>query len=438
MTDQNKTPVITLIGAGSRVFSFNMCTDICQTPVLKGAEIRLVDVDTERLDSMKKLFELVSQKTGMDLKISSYTDRAAALPGTDYIIISVAFERIDRWDKDLEISRNYGIIESQGECGGPGGLSLTLRNIPLILEIAKDIEKLSPNSLVLNFSNPMTRVCTALNRYTKLRSVGLCHGLLGVQRMLSKLAGRPLIVKGCGINHFNWVFAAKWADDGQDAWPNITKTFMDASKDDIGDWIYIRELFEIFGRICAPDDEHIADFIHHWRGNKGGLKERYRMAPKDMKTYRKAAAQWEQKINSYLSGEKNPMDNVNGLSGEGAIPIISAMAGLIPPYDEISVNIPNKGYINNLPMGAVVEVPAHISAGHIKGENIGNLPAGIHSLISRQLEIADLAVEAAVEGDYNKALQALAIDPLITDLQMAKDYLADILDANGDILTRFK
>ncbi len=427
-------PAIALIGAASRVFGFHMCTDICQTPALRGAQVRLVDVDAEKLARVRRLFEIASSLTGMDLCVSATTDRRAALPGTDFVVLAVARERIERWEQDLAIARRHGIVEAQGECGGPGGLSLTLRNIPLILDIAGDVQELAPGATILNFSNPMLRVCLALSRYTRVRTSGLCHGLLEGQHVLSRLVGRELQLTGCGINHFNWVFAARWADTGEDAWPAVVEAF---EKSDLSNWQYTRDLLQVFGRLVSVGDQHITDFVHHWRGASGGFNPNYGLRPKEMASYRRGAAAWEERMAGYTGGRRNPMADVKGLSGEGAIPIIAAMASLIPPYHEIAVNLPNRGYIANLPEGAIVEVPARVTAGDIRGEAMGDLPAGIRSLIARQLEIADLAVEAAVEGSYQKALQALALDPIVPDLQTARAYLNDILDAHRDLLPRF-
>lgn len=429
-----RTPVITLIGAGSQVFSFSMCTDICQIPALRGADVRLVDINEERLETAYKVFQRVNESTGWGLKLSKSTDRCELLPGTDFAIFSVADERIARWDIDLDIGRKYGFVEVQGECGGPGGLSLTLRNIPLILGIARDIERLAPNAVVLNFTNPMTRVCHALSHYTSLRTVGLCHGLLMGQTTLSRLLGRDVIVQSCGINHFTWIFDAVWADNGENAWNEAYSAFMN---NEVEGMTYARELAGIFGRIPAPDDTHMTDFLHHWRGDSDGLRASYAMRPKNMEDYREYQRNWEARMNRYISGETDPMDDVNGLSGEGAIPIICAMSGLAPIYEEISANIPNQSYITSLPEGALVEVPAFISPNQITGRRMGDLPAGINGLVLRQLQIAELAVEAAVEGDAGKALQALVMDPLITDIDMAKAYLQDVLDAHREVLPQF-
>lgn len=384
------------------------------------------------LDIQENLVAAALKRKGEE-KSQLLADISLAVEQLRYLL-RLARDRINRWDKDLEISRRYGIVETQGECGGPGGLSLTLRNIPLLLEIAKDIEKLAPDAVILNFSNPMTRVCLAINRYTRVRCVGLCHGLLGGQHLLSKLLAREVLVRGCGINHFNWIFSAVWRDTGEDAWAAVRETF---SKSDVPHWKYIKELFDIFGRIVTPGDGHIADFIHHWRGEADGLNQRYQLKPKNMEHYRKSAAVWEQKVSDYLSEKRDPLADISGLSGEGAIPIITSMAGITAPYTEVAANLPNHGAIENLPVDSVVEVSAQVSPGDIQGVKMGNLPEGIKSLIARQLDIADLAVEAAVEGSYPKALQALAIDPIMTDLQVARSYLDDVLETHGDLLPAF-
>ena len=443
-----KKPVITLIGAGSRIFGFHMCTDLCQTPELKGAVVRLVDVDEEKLDTMRQLFQIVSENTGMELVVSAHADRRKALPGSDFVILSVARERIRRWEMDLEIARKHGIVEVQGECGGPGGLSLTLRNIPLILDIARDVQRLAPKAVVLNYSNPMVRVCTAIVKYTRLRVVGLCHQVLFGQRNLSRVMGRSLIVKGCGTNHFNWIYGATWADSGKDAWPAVVKTLK--QNPDMTEFKYCLELFNIFGWMPSAGDQHLSEYLYHWRaprhggqagpscgGQGGGLNPRYNLHPKNMRPYHEGETRWEQRMASYLSRRKNPMDEVKGLSGEGAIPILAAMFGLKPAYREIAANLPNKGYIPNLPKGACVEVAATVSRGKIAGEQTPELPAGLRSLMMRNLDIVELAVEAAAEGSYSKALQALAIDPIIDDLQVARSILDDILKAHADLLPRF-
>ena len=436
-----KRPVIVLIGAGSRIFGFHMCTDMCQTPELKGATVRLVDVDEEKLETMRRLFEIVSENTGMGLHISAHTDRRKALRGADFVILSMARERIRRWEMDLEISRRHGIIEVQAECGGPGGLSLTLRNIPLVLEIARDVERLAPKAVVLNYSNPMVRVCTAIMKYTKLRVVGLCHQVLFGQRNLSRALGRPIVVQGCGTNHFNWIYGAKWADTGKDAWPAVVEALNKGA--DMPEFKYCQELFQIFGWFPSAGDQHLSEYLYHCvrpgHGRQaGGLNPRYDLKPKNMQPYHDGEARWEQRMASYLSREKNPMDEVKGLSGEGAIPILTAMCGLRPSYHEIAANLPNRGYIADLPKGACVEVAADVSRGRIVGTKAPKLPTGIRSMMMRNLDIVELAVEAAAEGSYQKALQALAIDPIVNDLAVARAILDDILNAHADLLPQFK
>lgn len=430
-----KRPVIVLVGAGSRIFGFHMCTDMCQTPELKGATVRLVDVDEEKLETMRRLFEIVSENTGMALDISAHTDRRKALRGADFVIFSVARERIRRWEMDLEISRKHGIIEVQAECGGPGGLSLTLRNIPLVLEIARDVERLAPEAVVLNYSNPMVRVCTAIMKYTGLRVVGLCHQVLFGQRNLSRVLGRPIVVQGCGTNHFNWIYGAKWADTGKDAWPAVVEALNKGA--DMPEFKYCLELFHIFGWFPSAGDQHLSEYLYHWV-RPGGLNPRYDLKPKNMQPYHDGEARWERRMASYLSREKNPMDEVKGLSGEGAIPILTAMYGLTPSYHEIAANLPNQGYIADLPKGACVEVAADVSKGKMAGTKAPKLPTGIRSMMMRNLDIVELAVEAAAEGNYQKALQALAIDPVVSDLAVARSIVDDILKAHADLLPQFK
>jgi alpha-galactosidase len=244
-----------------------------------------------------------------------------------------------------------------------------------------------------------------------------------------------VIVHSFGINHFTWVHNVVWADTGENAWQGALSAFLN---NDVEGMTYSRELTGVFGRMPVPDDTHLTDFLHHWRGDDDGLKGSYKLHPKNMAGYRVYEQNFKDRMNRYISGETDPMDDVNGLSGEGAIPIVCAMSGLSPVYEEISANIPNRGYITSLPEEALVEVPAFISPNGVTGRRMRDLPKGIASLIRRQLDIAELAVEAAAEGDENKALQALVIDPLITDVGMAKSYLQDMLAAHREVLPQFR
>jgi alpha-galactosidase len=280
----------------------------------------------------------------------------------------------------------------------------------------------------------MTRVCRAVAKYTRVRCVGLCHGLVGMQRHLSRLLSRAVEVAACGMNHLNWIHAARWKDTGGDAWPEVQRALL-ADADPTRS--YTRELFEIFGRIVTPDDQHISDFLYHWRVGPAGMQPRYHMLPKAFDFYRTFQREWEQKIADCLSGRRNPMADLHGLSGEGAIPIICATRGLTPAYEECAVNIPNGRCIPNLAPEAVVEVPAFVDTRGVTGRAAGPLPLPLRSLIERQMEVAELAVEAAAEGSRTKALQALAIDPLVPDLRAARAYLDDVLATHKDLLPAF-
>ncbi|MBI5724810.1 MAG: hypothetical protein HZA50_12680 [Planctomycetes bacterium] len=430
-----KKPVIVFVGAGSRNFGPALCAKICESPALRGSQLRLVDLNANALKDAERLAVMMSGKRGANLRISSHTSLSGALPGADFVLISVAIDRINRWETDLKLSAKYGLTEPQGECGGPGGLSLTLRNVPMILRIAREVKRYSPSAVILNLCNPVPRICLAITRYTGVLAVGLCHGIFMRQHHLSKLLKRDVAVQGFGLNHFNWIYDIKWADTGKDAWKEAALAFLKGKSDP-----YSQELLDIFGRIVAPGGHHVTEFVHHWRGGEGGLNPRYYFSRKDMDRYRRKAVEDREKMGKCLLGQIDPFSKEGFMtfSGEGAVPFMSSFIGRSPRYRETAVNIPNRGCISNLPDGAIVEVPAVVSRGKIVGCKMGELPKGIRSLCARQIDIAELSVEAAVEGDRRKALQALAIDPIVTDLDMARRYLDDVLKAHKDVLPAFK
>jgi len=175
-----RSPKIVLIGAASVIFGPTTIRDLLLSPALQGSEIVLVDIAGEGLEPVLHFAERLNEVLGRECRISATADRRQALPGADFVVVSVAVDRERTWKLDFEIPLRHGVRHVLGENGGPGGLSHSLRNIPLLLDIARDIEALAPRAWVINFTNPMSRLCSALARHTRLRFVGLCHQSLAI------------------------------------------------------------------------------------------------------------------------------------------------------------------------------------------------------------------------------------------------------------------
>jgi len=198
---------IVFIGAGSISFGPSQIKDFVLEPALRGSTLALVDTNVEALDLMTRFAQRLNQALDAGLTIEAATDRRQALPEADFVITSVAVDRMPTWKKDFEIPLKHGVQHVLGENGGPGGLLHTLRNVPLLLGIARDMEALCPTALLLNFTNPESRICLALDRYTDVAYAGLCHGLGMGLEMISDITGIELADlqgKAAGLNHFCW------------------------------------------------------------------------------------------------------------------------------------------------------------------------------------------------------------------------------------------
>ena len=194
---------IVAIGAGSLVFGVELLRDIYQTPELRGADFWIVDRDPAAAQRMGGLAAKLNEASGWDVALRTTTERIEALPNADYVITSIAVDRDSTWEIDHKLALKHGFPSVLSENGGPGGLSHTLRSVPPMLAIAKDVERLAPNALLLNYTNPENRVCLAIHRYTKVRSIGLCHGVAETIEMVSELLDVPrddVDLRGAGTN----------------------------------------------------------------------------------------------------------------------------------------------------------------------------------------------------------------------------------------------
>lgn len=420
---------VVLIGAGSASFGLGSLRDFVQTPELKGSTLALVDINEQAVKTMARLAERMSQAAGAEIKVVATTDRREVLPGADFVIVSIERERERLWKLDFEVPLKHGIRQVYGENGGPGGMFHSLRNIPPLLDIAHDMERLCPNALMLNFSNPMSRLCLALARYTKIQFVGLCHGVHNHMPRLSLITGveyTELEPRAAGINHFTWILDLRRRSNGEDLYPLLreaVKTY---------DPTYLpldRYLFDKYGLFPSPSDDHPGEYLSFaWEfvGLKGYDLEI---------SIRNRDEQWAY-INRILSDMEPIDDLVTHRSGERAADIMAAVVSGRNVY-ELAVNIPNRGHITNLPDGCIVEVPAVVSSWGVKGLNVGALPEGIAALLRSQVGVQELVVEAAVTGDRKLALQALLADPVVDSAKAAEATLDELLRLEADYLPQF-
>lgn len=426
---------IVLIGAGSYGFGPAMLYDLMEGSPLTG-QLVLVDVDAERLACMTAVAQRMNQTWGERFEILSTTERREALPGADIVCAATERKRFEMWRMDIEIPLKHGVKPALGENGGPGGLFHTLRQVPLTLSIARDIEQLCPDAWFINMSNPESRLCRAVHRYTTIKSAGVCQGAYITRHRMAALLGRPaeeVDVKAAGINHFHWVLDIRDARTGEDLYPQFRERL--AAADPCYEPLS-RECLRRFGLYPGPADNHVSEYLSWgWQYLPASYTDRV-FSPPELTSGRGTALAALASRSGPLAEHELELFRRGNVSWQ-TIDIIRSLIDNGNRYI-LSVNIPNDGCIPNISAQAIVEVPAIVGADRIYGLRTAALPPAIAALAELQVRIMDLAVEAAVTGDRRTALEALMIDPLVPDPQTADRILEEMLVLQAELLPQFR
>jgi alpha-galactosidase len=428
---------IVAIGAGSG-FGRGIVAEVLGTPDFSSLDctLSLVDIDQAALDRMHKFALRVKEHHKSRVQIVATTDRRQALPSANYVITSVAIKRYPLWEQDFRIPLAYGFRHVLGENGGPGAAFHAIRNFELMIPICRDMEGLCPDALLLNFTNPESRIIRAVSELTKVRSVGLCHGTGGALSGISQILGRPLdeldIISG-GLNHFFWVTKIADRKTGADLYPEFRKRALSDPKCPALPPM-ARKMLEVFGHYTYPSDDHIGEYLS-FGAEFTGVKWHYGIESRSVP--RKEPAPKPSRLEQYASGELPLDDDALEASGELAVPIIRAIE-MNRRYWADSVNVPNgDGYVEELPRDAVVEVPAWVDGSGIHPQKIGPLPEALAAFCRTQASVQELVVEAYRRRSRNLLLQTLLVDPVVNSVGNAEKLLDDMLAVQKDYLPTF-
>ncbi len=464
-------PKIVILGAGSAIFGLGAMATLIRSERLRGAELALVDIDEPALETMTRLAEKMNLAWDAGMTITGTTRRTDVLPGADFVIVSVQVgQRETVWEMDWQIPLRHGVRQPYAENGGPGSLVHTCRNLPLILDIARDMERLCPDAWYINLVNPLIRLTLGVHRYTKIKVLGLCHQLLWGYAMaaaiLSDRYGIPipegfhvhtdadnlphfipvaragfehLDIKAAGINHFSWIMDIRDRTTGEDLYPLLRERWLTGYRRDFEP--LTREMFAIFGLMPTPGDSHLCEFLPFVVDSVHKPWEKYGLKLQSWEgNRRRRASRWE--LARSILSEETPVEKLRdmwqfNILEEPVAEMIEAITYNDNYYAQ-QLNIPNNGgLIPNLPADAIVEVPGVISGMGIQGLGFPPLPDGIAALCRRELELSSIIVEAAATGDRNLALQALLLDPMIDDLDTARAILNDFLTEFAEFLPQF-
>lgn len=437
---------ITFMGAGSTVFAKNVLGDCMCTPVLCESEIALYDIDKERLEESEIILSGINKNVNKNrAKIKSYLgieNRKEALRDADFVINAI---QVGGYDPatiiDFEIPKKYGLKQTIADTLGIGGIMRGLRTIPVMKEFANDMEEVCPNAYFLNYTNPMAILTGFMQRYTNIKTIGLCHSvqvcsehLLKSLDMEDKLEGRRELI--AGINHMGWLLEI-YDKDGNDLYPEIRRRAKEKNESEKHDDMIRLEYIKHFGHYCTESSEHNAEY------NPFFIKSKY---PELIKEFNIPLDEYPRRCIEQIErwkDEKEKILNNGSVTHERSLEYASYIMEAIvtgKPY-KIGGNVLNNNLINNLPKNACVEVPCLVDNMGIHPTYVGDLPTQLAAMNMTNINSQLLTIEAAVTKDRNKIYQAAMLDPhtaaelSITDIIKMCD---ELIEAHGEYMKDYK
>jgi alpha-galactosidase len=461
-------PKITFLGAGSTVFAKNLLGDILSFPELAEATISLHDINPERLSTTEIVAQRIAKAVGAHPTIEAHLERRPALDGADY---AIGMFQIGGYKPgtviDFEIPKKYGLQQTIADTLGIGGIMRALRTIPVYLEMCHEMEELCPDATLLNYVNPMAMLTWAINKATKIKTVGLCHSVQGTAEQLARDIGVPIEeinYLAAGINHM--AFYLKFEREGVDLYPQIQKV-VDEGR--IPDWNRVRyEMFQRLGYFVTESSEHFSEYTPWFiKRDRPDLIEKFNI-PID---------EYIRRCEMQIAGWKvtketveNPDVPVNRealiarMSAAGATEMEIGWVGhMVENFDQIEQsheygsyiihsletgiprviygNVMNHGLIDNLPQDCCVEVPILVDKNGLQPTKIGALPSQLAAVIQTNINVQNLTVEAALTGQRQHIYHAAMLDPHTSaelDLEQIWALVDDLIDAHGDWLPEYK
>jgi len=434
---------IAFIGAGSLEFTRKLARDLLTFPLLQDATLALMDIDAERLDFAQRSVQKIVDLGNYPAMVEATMDRMKALKDADVVLVTILAGGTDVWRHDIEIPKKYGVDINIGDTRGPSGIFRALRTIPVMLDIAHDMERYCPEATMLNYTNPMAMLCRAMQRETSIRLTGLCHSVQGTAMMLARWIGAPMeeITYTCaGINHMAWYLQFEW--NGKDAYPLIRRAITE-NPEIYNEEIVRNEMFLHLDYYVTESSGHNSEY-NWWFRKRPDLIEKYcthgtGWNPGEyayiLKEYRKREDTWRDEAKKWFADDTS----ISLERGhEYAAYIINALMGGEP--FEFNGNVPNAGLVTNLPENACVEVPVWASRKGLSPVHVGALPPQCALLTNLSASIEEMAVEAALTGDPRLVFQAIAFDPLtasVLSLAEIKQMVNEMFRQNRDHLPQF-
>jgi alpha-galactosidase len=421
---------IAFVGAGSVEFTRNLLGDLLTFPELADATIALHDIDAERLETAEAMARWTNRQLGARATFEAHLDRRAALAGCDFVVNMIQVGGHTATRIDFEVPMKHGLRQTIGDTLGIGGIFRSLRTIPVMLDIARDMDELCSGAWLLNYTNPMAMLCWATYAGSPIqRIVGLCHSVQWTTRGLADIVGVPyeeVDYLGAGVNHQAWIL--RFRRDGEDLYPLLDA----AIERDAELRRRVRvEIYRRFGYFPTESSEHSSEYLP-WFLRDDAMIERFRV-PVDEYVRRS-----EENLRLYAE-ERQRLASGGGFEIERSLEYASLIVHSVVTGEPrvIYGNVRNDGLIENLPRGACVEVPCLVDGNGVQPTAIGALPPQLAGLNRTFLNVCELTVRAALEGRRDYVEHAALLDPNTSGTLSPEQIVAlvaDMIAAHGDAL----
>jgi alpha-galactosidase/6-phospho-beta-glucosidase family protein len=431
-------PRITIIGGGSYQWVPKLLIDLANTPTLHDAEIVLEDIDPTPLPEMAAFVEHVARIRGIGLRARTTTDQREALAGADYVVVSISTGGFDSMRHDIEVPERYGIRQSVGDTVGPGGIVRALRNIPVLLGIARDIEACCPDAWLLNITNPMTALCRAVTRETSVKTIGLCHEVTNCRFQLSQLLERDFRdfdLDVTGVNHLPLVTRLDvGGDDGFELLAALPDELDDAKRQVLLDTSRVKlEMLRRFGVLPAAGDRHLVEFFAGFLTEESDWGKRWGVGL----TTIEHREQWLDYFKAEFAQLRDAPDVPTTMSGEMIAPLIDSF--ITGKQRHLPLNLPNDGQCPDLPDAVVVESMCATDGNGVHGGTPVHAPFVMAEWLRRISSSQEATVEAGISGNRTKVIEAMMLDPLAgrIDFDRMEQMTDDMLTATSRWLPQF-
>ena len=423
-----------MLGAGSG-FVLSVAKELVDQELFSDSEFVIMDPAADRLAAAETSVKELFKKARTAPKLTAVTEYEPALSGADYVITSCEKNRYANWVKDLRIPAKYGACQVKGENGGPGGLIHGMRNIAMFRNISKEMQKLCPNAWLLNFTNPMSIICTWFKNYSPIKTLGFCHQVHGsfglIAEQLGMQPGDLEVITG-GVNHFNWLMDIRKKNTGKSCMEEFLQSvsssqYWHKSFPNTPKQTFTLEILKTFGAYPVGYDDHIIEYLpffyepEEWAEHGfESLADTYEaMAERKSHTL-----ETQRLLGKEFQKPPFPVDPDHPYYAENPCRVIHALETNTPTYFD-AINIVNHGAVDNLPTDAIVDVPAVAIGGEVRSIHVGKLPVAPAELCRRQVTLHEMIAEASETRNDSLAIQALCLDPYVRSITAARNIWAE-------------